>query len=489
MIKRLTIYFSALIAIVAINACNDKEDENIDLIYGSTQVKSFRLGTNDSILENLDSVYFSIDLVNSLIFNADSLPYGTPTDSLLVDLTTDQCSAIELKFKTKSGKDTTVNYMTNSTQPIDFSNGPITLHLVSFDTKAQQDYTIKVNVHTVVSDSLYWDLLSRRSLPSALSNPTVQKTVKFGDTAYCLTSDDANYSIAFTDNPDGNNWQHTTPQFQFTPKVQSFEATDEAFYILDSENNLYRSTDVVSWSATGCKFSHIYGAYCSQLLGVATGNDGLSHHAQYSHPQFTIAEASIGDCPVSGTSQLAMFNNKWSDQPQLTMLGGRTADGSLSSAAWGYDGNNWAKLSDSFPVKAEGINLIPYYVTATDSLNWTTSRTPALIAFGGRTDKNINPTLYISRDYGVNWSKAESHLQLPSYLPPSCFSQALIYNTTYTSNATKSAWKRFSPRDMKPITQWETPFIYMFGGYDYSNGLFQSIWKGVINSLTFKPLQ
>lgn len=489
MIKHLTIYLAGLVATIAMIACNDTKNEDIDITYSSTQVKSFSLAPDDSLLVNLDSVYFSIDLVDRLIFNADSLPYGTPTDQLAVLLTTDACSTIELKYKTKAGKDTTVNYMTHSTQKINFSNGPVTLHLISYDQKAEQNYTLKVNVHTMVPDSLYWDEMSTRRLPSSFSRPVAQKTVKYGETAYCLSTNGTTYSIAKTDDPDSESWVKVVPRMNFAPDVESFSATDEALYILDTKGNLYRSADGSIWNAAGCKFTHLYGAYAERLLGVATGTDGMSHHATYSHPRQEISAAPIGDCPVKGTSQPAMFDSKWSEAPQLTIVGGRTADGELSSSSWGYDGKTWAKLSDTFPVKAEGVNLVPYIVTQTDSANWSNSRLPALLAFGGRTDKAINTTVYISRDFGVNWKKADKNLQLPSYMPASCYAQALVYNTTYKADEKKTAWKRMSPRAVKPVTEWETPFIYLFGGYDYSGGLFNSVWKGVINSLTFKPIQ
>jgi hypothetical protein len=44
-------------------------------------------------------------------------------------------------------------------------------------------------------------------------------------------------------------------------------------------------------------------------------------------------------------------------------------------------------------------------------------------------------------------------------------------------------------RATAPITQWEVPYIYLFGGYDSEGYLYNSVWRGVINRLSFKPLQ
>lgn len=132
-------------------SCNeDSNDGESEVIYGSTQVKSFKLKADAKVLSGLDSVFFSIDLVNARIFNADSLPYGTKTDKLVLQITTDACSKVELNVPRKNAADTVINYLTNSTDSIDFTNGPVRLHLVSFDGKSERDYTINVNVHKMV---------------------------------------------------------------------------------------------------------------------------------------------------------------------------------------------------------------------------------------------------------------------------------------------------------------------------------------------------
>ena len=123
-------------------SCNsDSDSSDSEVIYGSTQVKSFKLKANSNVLSGLDSVFFSIDLVNAQIYNADSLPFGTKTDKLVLQISTDACSKVELNVPRKNAADTVINYLTNSTDSIDFTNGPVRLHLVSFDGKAERDYT------------------------------------------------------------------------------------------------------------------------------------------------------------------------------------------------------------------------------------------------------------------------------------------------------------------------------------------------------------
>ncbi|MDE7443730.1 MAG: hypothetical protein K2M65_06190, partial [Muribaculaceae bacterium] len=44
-------------------------------------------------------------------------------------------------------------------------------------------------------------------------------------------------------------------------------------------------------------------------------------------------------------------------------------------------------------------------------------------------------------------------------------------------------------RAVSPIEQWECPYIYVFGGYDADGKLQNTVWRGVINRLSFKPIQ
>lgn len=506
MIKRLTIFLTAVVALAAMVACNEKEKTDIEFSYSSTMVKSFKLNKNQKILNNLDTIFFSIDLENAKIFNADSLPYGTNVENLTVKLTTDICSVIEFHVTGKDGKTSVINYMKDEGDSINFANGPVKLHLVSYDGKAERDYTVSVNVHKMVPDSLYWNRLSSRRLPSQLSRPTAQKSVKAGDKAVVLTTDGTDYCVATTTDPAADQWEYSTPQFSFTPDVSSMATAGDAIYILDEAGELYRSTDFgTTWQSTGATWTSIFGSWQETLLGVAAGADGQYRHATYKHPEATTSSVVPADFPIKGCSGVAQFSTRWSTTPQVTMAGGRSANGELSSTVWGYDGKSWARLSTALPKKLAAPAMCAYEVAKTDTMSWKTNYVPALLIFGGVDEQGAtNRDVYISRDFGVNWHKGDQNMQLPSYVNVGSDAQPLIFNSTYTS-ASPMSWRGYSPkalpqgwsvnpqlaagtRVVKPITEWEAPFIYLFGGYDAAGGLYNTVWRGVINVLTFRPL-
>lgn len=94
---------AALIAGVA--SCNSSSSYDYEQeLDGSAMVKNFTLVENDKVLADLDSVFFSIDLVSGDIFNADSLPMGTKISALAANITTDN-SLGHNALHTPSGQD------------------------------------------------------------------------------------------------------------------------------------------------------------------------------------------------------------------------------------------------------------------------------------------------------------------------------------------------------------------------------------------------
>ena len=64
---------------------------------------------------------------------------------------------------------------------------------------------------------------------------------------------------------------------------------------------------------------------------------------------------------------------------------------------------------------------------------------------------------------------------------------------TYMPSVKLPAWYHIvtgvpASRATEPVTEWDCPYIYVFGGVTPTGGLSNNIWRGVINRLSFKPL-
>lgn len=495
------ISLTALVAAASFVGCNSSDYEAIEVSSSSVLISAFSLTEDDSVLTNLDSVFFSIDLVNGRIFNADSLPFGTRTDKLIPVISTlEGASAINLLVTRSNGTDTVYNYLTNSTDTIDFTN-PVTIEISSPSATISKRYTVQVNVHRLVGDSMVWDQAAVRPLPTALTAPTAQHTVRNSRGLYVLSQQGSSYSIKTADNPESDTWQTVTPSFPSAVDVASFTATDDALYILAADGRLMTSADEGrSWTAAGPVWHHIYGAYGDAVLGSV--RDGSAWKVAR-HPGGTATALPEG-MPVSGTSQALTFEFPFSDGPQMLFIGGTRADGSLSGDTWAYDGSAWARLSTK-PVKYgfRDMTLVPFFAFL-KSTAYQVNPYSVLLAYGGTDGKVNNDTVYVSDNYGIKWEKASQTMQLPPYIAARHSAQAYVFEKTLGQARSSAAWTEVplsyripatavfegTPlgRATEPVTTWTSPFIYTFGGVNPDGSLCPQIWRATLNRFTFKPI-
>lgn len=488
---------------VAAASCNSKDDDEQYIMPQSSQVTAFALAANENVLLNLDSVFFSIDQLNFRIFNADSLPKGTRVNRLVPKLSVTSASIVEFRFKITDTRDTTINFIEHPQDTIDFSRGPVYLRVVSSDGQSTSNYTINVNVHKVKADSLQWSRLERSSIPSQFPIVTDAGSAHTADAFYCLSYYDGRYCMAKASDPAGT-WTYSTPTLNFKPQLHTLTGTDDALFILSDDNRLMASQNGGStWIDTGSKWTVIYGNRGTLLLGGATEN---GRHTLLTYPA-TQATPAPAEFPVSGASQAVTYTIEMSDAPQTIITGGRTATGEVSGATWGFDGMKWACLSRNGLPSLEGHTVVPYFVADISETNWSMTRKSVLMAmFGRKQDGTLNNTIYISRDLGMHWAKADTTLQTPDAIPARMDARGFVYKQTFYANGTKASakghmtWSNvadYMPTAAfglyryatKPITEWECPYIYLFGGCDSQGTFLNTVYRGVINGFTFKPLQ
>jgi len=517
-----SIFFALAIAGAVMTAsCNSSSEDSYEIDaadYGSVAIKSFSLKNNGGVLNNLDSVFFSIDLNNARIFNADSLPYGTDVSALQVSITSDECSAITIFSPVKESDEATaaeeeekefkeINYLEDDNVKINFSKGEVKMHVVSADGMHSRDYYLKVNVHTIVPDSLFWSEAAYTKLPSAFDNPIRQKTVKADDgKLYCYTSDGTGYNVAVSDDPFNNKWVNRRVTFPADVKLETLVFAGK-YYVLAEDGELLSSADAFNWSRTGVYWHTIIGPYGPEgdckVLGVKVENGRYMHTAYPSDG--TPDRALAADFPVGGSSAVAEFATKWASKPQIVILGGRTSQGIATGATWAYDGTDWAKIGDGVPA-GEGYALFKYKITETDTVSWRVKESQVLMAIGGSSPKGIDRNVYFSRDMGITWHVGSSLLQLPEYVPSVTYADALVVGTLMKANAeagtaSVTGWREMPVRSLPPvygiprsravsaIESWECPFIYMFGGIQENGTMQNAVWRGVINHFTFRPLE
>lgn len=477
-------------------SCVGENEKGVEVLSNSVVLKEFSLQENEYVLENLDTVFFTIDLNKGLVYNVDSLPMGTDVSGLKVNMV--YATSASAEFHVTGGKwmkDTVFTY--NTEDSIDFT-GDVKFTIVSNDMSCTKTYTLKVNVHQIEPDTLYWSEMARRTLPS-FTTPIEQKTVNFDNSLYCFLRDTKGYIMSVTQDP-SHKWEKERIELPFTPLLNTFTATENAMYILDENKDLYTSTNGKNWTACGVKMYNLLGNYGDLLLGL-TEEDGKYKFAEYPVSEGFVATQVPADFPIKGASQMVKLDSEWAVSPQMIMVGGEKANGDFVGDVWGYDGNSWNIVSRMGMIPATGYTLFPYYCTYLDTESLKSITTKVLLAVGGW-DKDIfiDREMYMSEDNGLTWILATECLQLPEYIESFTSAQAFVWNTTYyaESRSYSDEWvemqtklpacMRVKSRTTEPITSWDVPYVYIVGGHNIHGQLYDNIWRGVINRLTFKPV-
>lgn len=476
----------------ALTGCNGDSDSGS---YGetdlttSTMVTSFTLGANRKIMADLDSVFFSIDLVNRNIYNADSLPYGTDVSRLLVKISTPNDAKLEMQMSSRyNGSDTTINLTEHPNDTINFASRINTLVVTAPDGTTVTTYNVKVNVHKVLPDSLSWSATDRGQLPTTIPSPDAVKAVKFGDKLICLAGTPRRTTLSVTTDPfDFSDWTSTDVTLPDGADINTFCATSDALYIVCADGSLHTASDLsLAWTEAepaGSGWTHLYGGFGDLAVGVR-GSEWATYPSAASGPI-----ASLGaDFPVKQTSQLITYTSDWDVTPQALMAGGITASGATSGATWAFDGTSWFRLSNPDGLRAlppaEGYTIFPYF-TFLSGAGATVTKRATWIAIGyEKPDRTGTGTskVYTSLDNGISWLPAPKNLQLPADFGARYCAQAIVWPHTITAS-----------RIIKPITEWDADYIYLFGGryldsYDLNIKVRNQLWRGVIQRLTFKPL-
>lgn len=482
-IRFLQFIISGLLVSAGLTACNsastsDTASATSTAASASTMVTSFNLKINNKLLQNLDSVFFSIDQAKAQIFNADSLPWGTDVRKLQVVIgAPSSAKAVEIIMpRLSDGQDTIVNYLTNPNDSINFSRGNVWLRVSSPSGDEERVYNIKVNVHECNADSLQWNT-DKIALPSSLTSAAAARALEFDGKYYCYTADAAgNRQVSVTVDPLSVASVATIEAVSADIDVNTVVATSNALYALSASTpgDLMTSTDGIAWSSTGSTgWTWLYGGYDDQLIGA-------KQTRWEAYPSGRSGAIPAG-MPVEATSQMWTYTDEWFISPQAIIAGGLTANGTPTGAAWGFDGTGWGQLSGlkALPDVC-GMTLFPYFTYRTEGKKfYVVDRHSCWIALGGidPASGKVNDNVYVSLDNGVNWLTASESLQLPEEIKPRHSASALL------------ATRQINSRAVKPITEWDAPYVLLYGGLDASGALYNQVWIGVINRLTFKPLQ
>ena len=434
--------FCAGIAISLLTSCLNSEEQEFYLPIDA-QITSFYIG-HDSI-PALDSLVFSIDHFNGLIYNHDSLRYGVEVyEKVIVGFTTSAIGVLDITHLADG--DSTIIMMGDS---LDLSE-PVRIRVYAYSGETKE-YEIKLNIHTVDPDEIEYSQIADNldCLWDCLYTKTFYLDRKFYTYAR-MGSGSRLYSSS-----DAVNWEPVEltgfydahpSQIQEVPGFGLF-----APYYLPGD--LRHSTDATSWQKISTEYPVV--SFFGRIEESPTQKAGFAMLVQKDGkniPAFTpdfinweYGTEVPSDFPVADYS---VVNYTKVLQNRLSVIGGKNSTGTYQNTVWSTtNGVYWAKITSdrgSFPV-LEGCNAFMY----DDKIHLLNGRLE---------DGSINKTTYISVDGGVTWKEADEKIYLPE-----------DYVGRYGASVVVD----------------ENNYQYIIGGRTGSAGL-TDVWKGILNKLAFK---
>lgn len=403
-------------------SCNKDADDNYEVSdYSNALVTSFSLNDNRTVCPALSSYAFSIDQYGNsdpaladewpgagVIFNSDSLPYGSVPDSVTVSLSYTSPQAVLFYQYDETGTVVdTVNFAKKTS--IDFADYSRTrLEVTAQDGVTKRSYFVKVNVHQVIGDTIAWKYCAENLFDTtAVVGQRIEAVGR--DLYWFVERADASqvvrkgsYDTRLTE------WGAEQPlQVPEALDLQTLYVWDGDLYAVSATGRLCASANGVNWAEVSdvYEFVNLLGVTLKarhssdSLHAIIRQEDGFRFAASADGTTWVAGEALPSGFPVSGYTRpisIAPRPSAGVVTSRLYIVGGRTAEGMLVSSTWTCDGRRWAEFPQRQLPAMTGASIVRYTLdTNRPETFW--------ILFAGETDNGVDGGLYFSENYGVSW--------------------------------------------------------------------------------------
>ena len=398
-------YFLLLIAILSFS-CDKKEDD----VNPTTdaQIYSIKITGDTLIVAALNAnVKFTIDQINSQIYNRDSLPFGTKVGMVKCVLNTKDASQRLFYPDPVSFPDSVISLTGNDS--IDLSKRA-KIKIIASNGATSKTYDIWTNTYSIKADSFVWSRLSEQIVAG---NVERQRTLLMPDSVmHSYIKTPAGFELYASPISDGVVWtKYEMTDFPSTAKIEFMpqSAAAEMVYVTDASGGLYQSADGLVWERAKDESGANLQDSVKTLLGFLGNNLELIIGAQdidllatYSpaNGQMTVNGPLPEGFPVEG---FASVGYKKDYRHRLLLVGGENNSGAILETSWMKTENqNWVKLTPgNFAVSARrGAVCVPY-----DN---------KLMLIGGLERDSVAAVndIYFSRDSGLSWEAANDSLQV-----------------------------------------------------------------------------
>ena len=392
-----------MMATLTMTSCLKDDDEKTIVSYKDTAILSFSLGqlkqVRDTIAKNgKDSTYtgkfnaakikFYIDQAQGLIYNPDSLPYGTNPASALAKVVAKNSGTIVIKSTT----DEKFTYYRNN-DSINFST-PRVFRVYSNKGSEYRDYKVSVNVHKQRGNVFSWQALQSNS---NFASFTTMKAVSAGSKVFVFGTNGSQTVVYAASKDNGNNWTKLSKIFTANA-YKSVAVQGTKLFVIDN-GTVYCSTDGSSWTtvATNSSLKQLVAASPAELFALSTSGMLLASKNNGVTWTNESLDSNASLLPVSniGSSLTAVS----SDLYRVLLVG--TLSSGTKNAAWtklSYRKNEQWSYVESNADKFQ----LPLYKSLS-----VVNYDKAALALGLNSSGKL-ASMLLSRDGGITWKSDKS---------------------------------------------------------------------------------
>ena len=410
-LKVLNIIFSLFIMACGISSCLDSDVTEYEF-SSDASITAFSIA--DSIVTAYPAVVngkdttltfgvvgakypFVINQKEGLIYNPDSLPFGTDVRKVVVNITADTQGIYIVAEK---------DSLWESTDSLNFEK-PIQFKVMAEIGSFGRNYTAKINVHQQDPDSLTWSNIESNFNKSIQK----QKAVYANKNIYVFAADEA--GISMTQTAEGSVWSELTKtNLPVGADLVSVMSWGDQFYIL-ADQELYTSMDGLNWNKveTTQRFSqllaNIHNTYTQKMVGIDMDNYCLESEDGIT---WTRNEEMPAEFPKSNFASVNFALNTNAKISKIVLLGDNGLATDTTTTTWTQLSTEdyWTELtlenSKNACPKLENQGLIHY--------------NNELYTFGGsgQFKGTLEPFshFYVSIDNGISWEAITSKFMFPT---------------------------------------------------------------------------
>jgi hypothetical protein len=416
-------FFVILFLGIIISSCKENKDTE-DKLSDDPRVRSM-------VVSGISKM-FVINDTESIIYNYDSLSYGTKINSLYASF-----SGYEGTISVQYLKDGIWTEHV-STSPLDFTSG-LRIKSISADGVYSKEYDVDIRIHNYDVEAITWEKVADLPVTATVVS---QKTIRFNDSYYLFGVDETGESFVLISS-DGENWTSreividnpdwSTLSFMFRNLVVS---TETGLYTCDLSSGFVFSPVEVALPAGVKNFMPLFTLNNNfWLMGEESGTYYL-YMLRDGEEEYRRLLPLPAAFPVS---EITTFLSPSSSNQLGYIFGGKNTDG--SGAVWSLDTNgNLLNLTHNQSSLPYAIHSMPLYFEG------------KLFLVGGKKEEGYTSDFHESTNFGTSWFN-NTHKILPDEI--GTIGSGYIYE--YDRNK-----------------------VILIGGKNES-GFRKGVWKGILN--------